>query len=308
LHQAAKLHGAGEIGRRDDDIRKDHRSLCVALCEESQLLLPLHQRIPVADNRAEARQVMLAFGRFAAERGDLLGILARAHQIEAEIRLEALLLEIQGYERLADQMGQYSADGGVDQRRPNEISGNVEVGAEKGKRCVRRQRPKNDDERAERDHGVEHADADCQRVLHKQLQIVGDALVGVIGGVAEKLHAVMIGRREPLTQIGSRHPAPPANLQPLIQIELIDGEHGVDGRKHAEEQNRADEGFPVSVLQRVVETIVPLIENDLDADERQLDGDDRGEEYAPRPTVIGAEVRNGESPNIGDRQGKAFHE
>ena len=99
LHQAAKLHGAREVGGCDDDIGKNYRSLRVALREEGELLLPLHQRIPIADDRAEAGQVLLAFRRFAFERSDLFGVFARAHQIKAEVGFEALLQEIQCNER-----------------------------------------------------------------------------------------------------------------------------------------------------------------------------------------------------------------
>ena len=75
-----------------------------------------------------------------------------------------------------------------------------------------------------------------QRVLHEHLQVVGDALIGVVGSVAEKLHAVMVGGIEPLPQIGLRHPAPPADLEPQIEVVLIDREHGINRGDHAEEQ------------------------------------------------------------------------
>jgi hypothetical protein len=39
LHQAAELHGAGEIGRADDDIGKNRRHLAIAGGEEGQALL-----------------------------------------------------------------------------------------------------------------------------------------------------------------------------------------------------------------------------------------------------------------------------
>ncbi len=100
------------------------------------------------------------------------------------------------------------------------------------------------------------------------MQIVGDALVGVIGGVTEKLHAVMIGGIEPLAQIGLRHPAPPADLQPVIKVVLIDREHRVDGGERAEKQNRADECVPIAILQCVVEAVVPLVQNHADRHDR----------------------------------------
>ena len=107
-----------------------------------------------------------------------------------------------------------------------------------------------------------------QCLLHEQLQVVGDALVRIIGGVAEKLHAIMIGGVEPLAQIGLRHPAPPADLQPKIKIVLVDREHGIDSGERAEKQNGAEECLPITVLQGVVEAIVPLVQNHRDRHDR----------------------------------------
>src|SRR4029079_4558854 len=134
----------------------------------------------VADYAAEAVEVPLAFSRLAVECGDLLGILTRAYEVETEISHEALLLEIEWDELAADQMRQRRADRRVDQRRPHQITGNVEACAEDMQRRARRQRPQDDDERTEGDDRVEDTDADRQRELHEQLQILGDALVGVV--------------------------------------------------------------------------------------------------------------------------------
>jgi hypothetical protein len=88
---------------------------------------------------------------------------------------------------------------------------------------------------------------------------IGNTLVRVVGRVAKKLHAVVIGGVKPLPQISLGHPAPPADLQPKVQIILIDREHGIDCGENTKKQDGADEGLPVAVLQRVVKTIVPLV-------------------------------------------------
>ena len=76
----------------------------------------------------------------------------------------------------------------------------------------------------------------------------------------------MSALREPALEISLRQPAPPANLQPLLQVELIgsgdDEEHGEDG-EHAE---LVDEHVPVLVLQRRVERVVPGVEADVQID------------------------------------------
>ena len=134
LHQAAELHGAGEIGRAHHQIRKDHRSLRIALGEERQLLLPVHDGDPVDDDQPEAAEVTLALGGFAVQRRDLLGILAGAHQIEAKIGLVALLLEVERNKPPADQMGERGADYRVEQGRPDQIARNRQRHAEQMQR------------------------------------------------------------------------------------------------------------------------------------------------------------------------------
>jgi hypothetical protein len=90
--------------------------------------------------------MLLAFCRLAAQRRDLLGVLARSHQIETEIGLEALLLKIERNERFPDEVGKRGAYCGVKQCSPNQISRDREVRAEDRERRLRRQRPQNDDE------------------------------------------------------------------------------------------------------------------------------------------------------------------
>jgi hypothetical protein len=111
-----------------------------------------------------------------------------------------------------------------------------------------------------------------------------------------------------LPQIGLRHPAPPADLQPLIQIVLVDLQHRIDRGQHAEKQHRADEGAEIAILQGVVEAIVPLVQDDLDSDEGQLDGDHRAEQEAAGEAVLGAKIRSGQPPDRGQCRDQTFHE
>ena len=106
-----------------------------------------------------------------------------------------------------------------------------------------------------------------------------------------KLHAVVVGVVQPFAEIARGHPAPPADLEPLVEIELIDGKRDGAGRQHAEDADLADEAVPVLVLQRIVEAVVPLVHQDVDADQRELDGDHGGEQDAAGPFVLGTEIR-----------------
>ena len=177
----------------------------------------------------------------------------------------------------------------------------------------RRQRPQDDGEGAERHDRIQQAEPDRQdahavrSAVDEQPDVLGDTLVGVVGGVAQKLHAIVIGAGQPVIQICPRHPAPPADLQPLIEIELIDGEQDEGPRQHAKITELIDEGVPIPVLQGVVEFVVPLVDQNGDADDRQFDGDHRGEQDAAGPALFGAEIGAGQSPDDGERRDDASH-
>src|SRR5262249_1021138 len=102
-----------------------------------------------------------------------------------------------------------------------------------------------------------------------------------------------IGMIEPMAEIADRHPPPPPDLQPLIEVELIDREHYEDRREHAEIQKLANEGIPIVVLDGVEEPGVPLVDQHLDGDEAELSADHGREQDAPRPAIPGAKVREG---------------
>ena len=129
--------------------------------------------------------------------------------------------------------------------------------------------------------------ADGERELDELTDVVGDALVGVIGCVALKLHAIVHRLRQPFDEISARHPAPPADLEPLVEIELIDGEQDEGGGENAEIAELVDEGVPVVLLERVVEDVVPGVEQDAETDQRQFDRDDGREQDAAGPSVLG---------------------
>ena len=98
---------------------------------------------------------------------------------------------------------------------------------------------------------------DIERQIDELADVLGDALVRVVGGVAEQLHAVVIGAGQPVVEIARGQPAPPADLEPLIEIELIDREQDKGGRQHAEIAELIDEGVPVPILQCIIKLVVP---------------------------------------------------
>ncbi len=80
------------------------------------------------------------------------------------------------------------------------------------------------------------------------LDVVGDALIGVVGLIAFQPHAVMRALPEPAAEIAAGQPIAPPDLQPLLEIELIDGADDEEGGEQAEHPDLPDEGVPVLVL------------------------------------------------------------
>ena len=132
LHHAAELDFLREVGRRYQDVGKDHRGLRIAGGERRQLLGAGHDGEPVLDHASEANQQAFALGFIAAQQRDLLGVFPHPHQVEAKIRLVLLLPEIDPDQRPADQMGQDGAEHRIDQRAPDEIARDREIHARTG--------------------------------------------------------------------------------------------------------------------------------------------------------------------------------
>ncbi len=111
-----------------------------------------------------------------------------------------------------------------------------------------------------RHHRVQKAEADIQSAVDEQFDVVGDALIRVIGDIALQLHAVVVGVIQPLHEIALRHPFAPPDLQPLVQIELINRERDEGCGQHAEITDLVDEIVPVAFLQGIVKAVVPGIQ------------------------------------------------
>ena len=212
LHHAAELNLLGEVGRCHQDKGKDHRRLRVAGRQRRHLFGANHDRHPIADDVVEAIEQAFPFGRFAVQQGDLLGNFAGSYQVEAEVGFVLLLAEVEADQRPADEVGQHGAEHGIDQCAPDQIAGNVVLHTEhmQWRRC--RESPKDDDKGCQGHDGAEEADANRERLLDEESDVVGDTLIGVVGGIAEQLHAIVIGVMQPFGQIAARQPGSPANL------------------------------------------------------------------------------------------------
>ena len=180
---------------------------------------------PAADDHVvEAVPKPRAFGALALQQRDLLGVFAHPHQVEAEIGLVALLIEIEPDQRRADPLRQHGAEHSIHHRAPYQITWDRVLLAEQVQRRRLREAPQDHHEGRQRHRRTQQLQADIQRPFDEQFDVVGDALVRVVGGIALQLHAVVIGALQPFAEIVAGQPAPPADLEPLVEIELVDRE------------------------------------------------------------------------------------
>ena len=74
-------------------------------------------------------------------------------------------------------------------------------------------------------------------------------------------------------EIDVGEPAPPANLQHLIEIELVDGDDDMACGEQREAHQLPVEAGLIEILQGVVEIIVPQIDEHADIHQREVERD-----------------------------------
>ena len=204
-------------------------------------------------------------------------------------------------------MGHPGPDNGVDQRCPDQITRDVVVLRPDHQRRGRRQVPQDHHEGNQRDDRAEQRDADVQRRIDEHADVVGDALVGIVGLVALEAHAVMGALPEPAAEIAVGQPAPPSDLQPLLEVKLIDGGDDEGGGEDAEHAELGNEDVPILVLQRRIEGVVPGVELDVQPDLEQLERDHRDQQDAPRPAVVALEIGRRDMGEVSRRVAEIRH-
>jgi hypothetical protein len=133
------------------------------------------------------------------------------------------------------------------------------------------------------------------------VEILGDALIGIVGRAAGKLQTVIGFAFEPIVQILPRQPAAPADLQHLLEIGGIDAGRDERDGEQREDAQLHEEGVLVLVLERVEEIVAPEIEAHVEEHREQIQRDHRRQE-APGPfAIVGDEVRLGEPPGVAQK-------
>ncbi len=159
--------------------------------------------------------------------------MADADQPEAEVCLEALLIEGEVDQRPANQPDHQRPQPGVQQGEPHHVAGDLQgmVGDHQRQRAG--DRPQDGDEGEQRHQAGEQPQGQGKGAVGQGAQILGDTLVGVIDRL---LHLGMVVglMLEPTVHIAPGHPLAPQHLQPLGQIDAEDSDGDIDKRQVAE--------------------------------------------------------------------------
>src|SRR5207245_4806860 len=80
-------------------------------------------------------------------------------------------------------------------------------------------------------------------------------------------------------------------------IKLIDDKHDIARRQNAKYADFEDESVPIPLLQRIVKAVAPLVQQNIDPDQRQFNDDHRGEQRPAGQSVLGTEIGCRDPPN-----------
>lgn len=154
-----------------------------------------------------------------------LGVLTETDEAETEVGFVALLVKVQPDQRTPDSIGKPSTREGVQETRPHKIARQPD--GRTGNSESPRESPENCNERDRGHYGAHSADAEIQGTRDKLRHVLSNALVGVVSLTANELHSIVSTVDQPPAQVVVGEPAPPANLEHLVEIGLVKGEDSV---------------------------------------------------------------------------------
>ena len=190
---------------------------------------------------------------------DALAVLAHAHHAETEIRLIALLIEVQSDKLSSDKMDKDTANACVEERQPEHIAVDSECFASNRNGERSGEVPQNDGECAECCDLFQCADKECQGQRNELINILTDTLIGVVRIAAEHLQTVVDLSVHPAREVVLRHPCTPADCQHLPQIDGVDGNDDVKKSESCERTDERPEGSQVVRLECIVEVTIPIM-------------------------------------------------
>ena len=263
--------------------------------------MPHQLRHHILEPLAKAAELV----RLAAVQGHALGVLAEADEAEPEVGLVPLPVEVQPDERAAEPVGQPGAADRVQNGHPDHVAGNGDgVPAHRnGERSG--QPPEDRHEGHQRDDRAQAPGEQPEGVGREQVHVFRDALVRVIGLARHELHPVVGAIGQPGAEVAVGQPAPPADLEHLVEIDLVHGKEDEDADQPRDAEQLAAKGHEVLVLEGAVEGVVPLIQENGEVDHAEREEHDGEQEPPGRPPVLREPVRADHGPGAGKRPAQA---
>ena len=163
------------------------------------------------------------------------------------------------------------------------------------------QPPEDRHEGHQRDDRAQAPGEEAESLGGEKVHVFRDALVRVIGLARHELHPIVGAIRQPGAEVTVGQPASPADLEHLVEIHLVDGEDDEDADQPRDAQQLPAKGHEVLVLERAVEGIVPLIQENREVDHAEREEHDGEQEPPGRPPVLREPVRADHGPCVGER-------
>src|SRR5262245_33137025 len=118
------------------------------------------------------------------------------------------------------------------------------------------------------------------------MNVFSDALVGIIRFICHELHSIISTVGQPSTEIALGKPAPPADLEHLAEIKLVDSEKDDKDYKPGQTDQLLEEQRMVLILQGRVEGVVPPVNENTHVDHPESECDNDDEQPPSCPTVL----------------------
>jgi hypothetical protein len=276
LHGTAHLHATRQHVVGHDHAGQDDGEKAVRVLEQVELELPAQHLLVVLLQRGKQALQHRHLARLATVESDGLGVLAHTHQVEAEVGLALQLPEIQANQAPSEHGGgQEGAEHRVRQQKIHQPA---------------RDAPQHAGKRHQLGGRTQHDHGKVQRLLREGVDVLGDALVGVVQpghGVEPVVGALLeVALQEVVGQ-----PAPPAQAQGVAHVVV----QRVDRHPGQQDQGVAVDGGPealgVARGQGGGEFAAFLVEPDAERGLAQQQHHQQQQQAARAPAFVRAPVR-----------------
>ena len=219
-------------------------------------------------------------------------MVAHAQQGGAVVGFAVLAVDVEVFESAPDQMGKQRAGGRIRQRHPHQIAAHGKTVPPKREMLHARQAPQYADKCAEFGDVVDKRTKQHDAFVGKLVDVVGDALVGVVG-LAGQLQAVVFVPAEPVLLEAFGEMRAPAENQPFLQPVAANDAADNQGHIAAVFHNQRGHGFAVERGERVIKTLVPRGDFHAHENGKQREADDRRKQQPLAPLNFATPKRAG---------------